>query len=229
MQQMNFCEHCGDKLKPSAQFCRNCGAHLMADAEAVPDGNAHSSPIQPGNTRGNIYSFIRNKKFIGIAAIVIAAIILFNFLPKKMNEPEYTQFAVEQLARLAADYYHFKEYVSDSNIDLDERYYSIAEGKALLIPAKEFQKKINQGYKDLNKIKPPNLYKQDHENLLNGFSSYEKAIAAFVSYLETGAENYEDVYDHHEEMADSYLENSVFGSDMFVEQLEEKYYQLMGR
>ena len=226
---MNFCEHCGNRLKPNALFCNNCGALLAIDAEAQPVGNSHPSPNQPGTTNGNSHSFIRNKKFIRIAAIVIAVIILFYFIPKKMNEPEYTQFAIEHLAGLEADFYHYREYVNESGIDIDKHDYSVAEGKALVKPTKELQKTINQRYKALNKIKPPNLYKRDHEYVLNNFSSLEKSIAAVVSFLETGDRSYEDVSTHHRQMADSYIENSVFTSDdILQEMLDEKYRQLMG-
>ena len=226
---MNFCEHCGNKLKPNAQFCNNCGAHLAIDAKAQPVGNCHPSPVQPGTTNGNSNSFFQNKKFIGIAAIVIAVIILFNFLPKKMNEPEYTQFVIEHLAELEADFYHYREYVNESGIDTDRNDFSVEEGKALVKPTKELQKTINQRYKAMNKIKPPNLYKQDHEYVLNSFSSLEKAIAALVSFVETADRSYEDASMDHRQMANSYIENSVFISDnKLQEMLDEKYYEIMG-
>jgi hypothetical protein len=219
---MNFCEHCGHKLTSSSQFCGNCGAHLAGETQ----------PSQPHlhtqQAAKNSIPIPQNKKLMGIvAAVAIALIVLFNLFPKKMNEQEYEQYVIDQLAGYTVDYYRFNEIVYDSDIDLDADYYSVAEGRTLLEPAKQYQKKVGQRHKDLKKIKPPKSYQYEHENLVKAISSFENAAAAFVSFIETGEEHYEDVFDQHEEMAESYIENSIYSSDMFTERMEEKYYQLM--
>ena len=99
---MNYCEHCGHKLEGHVTFCGNCGAPLVKNDQLQPVNVA--SPKQPfANTQQPVTSHVpitKNKK-------LIAAIILFNFLPKKMSQTEYVDFVIDHLVGISVDHRNF--------------------------------------------------------------------------------------------------------------------------
>jgi hypothetical protein len=228
---MNYCEHCGYKLEGHVPFCGNCGARLVKNDQLQPVNVA--SPKQPfANTQQPVTShapITKNKKMIGtIAAVVIAAIILFNFLPKKMSQTEYVNFVIDHLVGISMDHRNFGEFVNDSDVDFDTSDFSVAEARVLLKPAQQFQEKVANRYKELKKVKPPASFKNDHDHLLKAIDAQNNAAATFVSFIKSGDERYEDVYDQYEETASSYIENSIFATDLYQEQMEERYKQMSG-
>ena len=228
---MNYCEHCGHKLEGHVLFCGNCGARLDENDQLQPV-NVASSNQTFVNTQQPVISrtpITKNKKWIGtIAAVVIAAIILFNFLPKKMNEPEYVNFAMDHIVGMKVDYRNFGEFVDDADVDLSTSGFSVAEAKVLLKPAQQYQEKLENRYKELKKVKPPDNFKNDHDHIVKAIEAQKNAAATFVSFIKSGDQRYEDVFDQYEESASSYIENSIFATDLYQEQMKKRYNQIFG-
>lgn len=229
---MGFCTQCGNSIEADARFCGKCGAEIRREdivnspkpiqKQLSDSANKVTNRLQNISSNPNWKKQKYNKKVIGL--IALALIIGFYMVsPNQLKEQEYEDLVIELLV---------KDEMATDNFSNEIAYYDIDTGfdaewsegyKQLIKPAKALEKDFKKLRKTLENVKPPEYFKYEHETLLKVFNTHENMASNLISYVESGDEKYMELFEEFENRADEYLDESIFVTEEYEEQIMQAY------
>ncbi|WP_409296791.1 hypothetical protein V1498_02755 [Peribacillus sp. SCS-26] len=222
---MRFCTHCGSSLPAQAQFCGDCGSAVVKEVRAaqgiqVPEGAVSQS--RPSQFE-MLNKYGRRKVGLAAAAAAVICTAFYLMSPKQLNEQEYSRLAIDLMVKGKIAQEDFRDAVDDSGVDIGLEPDWSEDYRKLEGPAKELVKDYEGIVEELEDVKPPDTFKYEHENLLKAFSAHGNMASSIRSYMATGDDEYMELTDEYEDKADEYLEESVFVTDRYQEQIMDRY------
>ena len=229
---MGFCTQCGNSIEADARFCGKCGAEIKREdivnspepiQKQLSDSvNKVINRLQNISSNPNWKNQKYNKKGIGLIALALI-IVFYMVSPNQLKEQEYEDLVIELLV---------KDEMATDNFSNEIAYYDIDTGfdaewsedyKQLIKPAKALEKDFKKLSKTLENVKPPEYFKYEHEILLKVFNTHENMASNLISYVESGDEKYMESFEEFENRADEYLDESIFVTEEYEEQIMQAY------
>ncbi|TWT27733.1 zinc-ribbon domain-containing protein [Planomicrobium sp. CPCC 101110] len=227
---MGFCTQCGNSIEATSRFCGKCGSEIKRQepnqslqAENKQSTNSSGSRLQDPMHGQNTPKRKYDKKAIGIILAISICLIIYLGSPKKLTEQEYQDLAIEILVKdkLAMD--NFSDAIDYSGIYMGLEPEWSEEYKQLIEPAKNLEKDFEDLSDRLEKVKPPEYFVYEHENLLKVLNAHKNMASNIGSYLIAGDEEYMELFEEYENTADEYLDESIFANEKYEEQVMETY------
>lgn len=230
---MSFCTQCGKPIAANARFCGKCGAELnKQETNHTPEPTQEQVPAATNNGVNKLQSSGSNlhrkrqkydKKIIG-GLIAIALIIgFYMFTPKQLTEQEYEDLVIELLVRDELAMNNFSDEIEYSGIHVGLDPVWSEDYKQLIEPAKTLEKEFGNLNETLKDVKPPEYFEYEHETLLKVFNAHKNMGSNLVSYLADGDEEYMESWEEYESRAEDYLEESIFLTEEYEDQIMQVY------
>lgn len=224
---MGYCTECGNKLTANAKFCGTCGSPVSSEGmQPAPKARAAEQGSEFAVTRKPMH---KNKVFVGVIAAVVVGIVIYMMItPKQLTEAEYDKLAVDLIAKEQVAQHRFLEAVEATGIDVGYDPYDKEELKQLSVPVERLMAEQKKIEKELQGVKPPKIYEQDHQFLLRLMEANKGMAASAKSFIETGDEVHLEQGDEFNDRADEYFDDSVFSTERYEARLSDRYDELYG-
>lgn len=230
---MEFCTQCGNKIETNARFCGKCGGEILREEgirslESIEQQTPASNNNGIGklvntvnNTNGNKRKY--NKKVI--SALLVAALIIGIYImsPKQLTEQEYEELVINLLVRDTVALDNFSNEIEYSGVEIGLDPVWSEDYKQLIEPAKTLEKNFSDLDEMLNDVKPPENFEYEHETLSKAFNAHKNMAADIVSFVTNGDESSMESSEEFGSRAEQYLEESIFSSDTYKEEIMRAY------
>lgn len=229
---MDFCTQCGNSIEADARFCGKCGSEIKKEdmdhsLEPIKEklSDSHNKLINRLQNTSTYLTWKKkkyNKKIIGLVALVFI-IGFYMISPKQLTEQEYENLVIELLVKDTMVLENFSHEIEYSGIDIGFEPTWSEDYKQLVKPAKVLEKDFGKLSKKLENVKPPEYFEYEHQTLLKVFNAHKNMAANIVSYMDNGDEEYKESSEEFESRADEYLDESIFVTEEYKDQIIQAY------